>query len=415
MCVAPTVRLAAVSMYLQLIDFQNMRLALLALSSACLLAAADPVPLFNGKDLTGWRMLGPGRFTVEDGMLKTEGGMGLLFYTGQKVGNQTLRVVFKTTGDHDNSGVFIRMAEPPVDEWWAVNNGYEVQIDAAGDDWHCTGAIYSISKVSKRTQKPKGEWNTLDVQFDGPTTRVTLNGELVNEYKEGQPVPERKQWFEPARGRRPDMGYIGLQNHDRNTTVYFKEVSLIDGNATSIADYKTLSQFDRDRILAAYAGSGQMVLDAVAGLTTEQWNYKAAPDRWSIAEVLEHLVLAEQTIFNFALTGLSSTVAAPETPVKDEELIARAKDRSQKATAPEILKPSGKWKAGQDLVSEFKLRRNYNEIWLRDTAQNLRGHYLKTPTGSVLSVYQMLVFVPAHTERHLQQILEVKNSPNFPK
>ena len=254
-----------------------MRLALVSAFSVCLLAAAEPVPLFNGKDLTGWRMLGPGRFTVEDGMLKTEGGMGLLWYTGQKVGNQTLRVVFKTTGDHDNSGVFIRMPDAPIDERWAVNYGYEVQIDAGGDDWHCTGAIYSISKVSKRAQKPKGEWNTLEVQFEGPTTRVTLNGEVVNEYKEGQPVPERKQWFEPVRGPRPDSGYIGLQNHDKTTTVYFKEVSLIGGTATPVSDYKTLSQFDRDKILAAYSGSGKMVLDAVAGLSTEQWNYKTRP------------------------------------------------------------------------------------------------------------------------------------------
>ena len=208
-----------------------------------------------------------------------------------------------------------------------------MQIDAGGDDWHCTGAIYSISKVSKRAQKPKGEWNTLEVQFEGPTTRVTLNGELVNEYKEGQPVPERKQWFEPVRGPRPDSGYIGLQNHDKTTTVYFKEVSLIGGTATPISDYKTLSQFDRDKILAAYSGSGKMVLDAVAGLSTEQWNYKPGPDRWSVAEVLEHLVLAEQTIFAWGQMGLSSNLAAPETPVKDEDIVTGTRDRSHKASA----------------------------------------------------------------------------------
>ena len=67
------------------------------------------------------------------------------------------------------------------------------------------------------------------------------------------------------------------------------------------------------------------------------------------------------------------------------------------------------------MVGEFKLRRNYSEIWLRDTAQNLRGHYVKAPTGTILSVYQVMLIVPAHTERHLEQILEVKNSPDFPK
>src|SRR5205807_2317492 len=63
--------------------------------------------LFNGKDMTGWQHVGPGRFTFEDGMLKTEGGMGLLVYTPKPFGNTTIRVVFKTSGQSDNSGVYI--------------------------------------------------------------------------------------------------------------------------------------------------------------------------------------------------------------------------------------------------------------------------------------------------------------------
>ncbi len=197
---------------------------------ACLAWAASAAPaeqLFNGKDLTGWKMVGPGRFTVENGMLKTEGGMGLLYYTGRKVGNATLRVVFKTTGARDNSGVFIRLPEEPKDPWFGVHNGYEVQIDAAGDEWHSTGALYSLSKVSARNQKPAGEWNTMDIQIKGQTTTVFLNGMKVNEFVGNQPVPERKQWYEPVRGPRPDEGYIGLQNHDGRSTVYFKEISVL--------------------------------------------------------------------------------------------------------------------------------------------------------------------------------------------
>jgi len=198
----------------------------LALAASLLPAAGDFHPLFNGKDLTGWKMTGPGEFVVEDGMLKTVGGMGLLYYTPRKFGNCVLRVVFKTATDHANSGVIIRLPEPPPDPWYGVHNGYEVQIDAGGDEWHSTGAIYSISKVTSRQQKPKGEWNTMDIEIRGPLTRVWVNGVLVNEFQEGQPVPERKQWFEPIRGPRPGSGYIGLQNHDRNSTVYFKEVSV---------------------------------------------------------------------------------------------------------------------------------------------------------------------------------------------
>jgi hypothetical protein len=81
----------------------------IAVLAGSLSFASAAEQLFNGKDLSGWKMVGPGRFVVEDGMLKTEGGMGLLYYTGKKFGDTTLRVVFKTNGQRDNSGVFIRL------------------------------------------------------------------------------------------------------------------------------------------------------------------------------------------------------------------------------------------------------------------------------------------------------------------
>lgn len=203
------------------------RLALFLLLACALLPAQQGFrPLFNGKDLSGWKHVGPGSFTVEDGMLKTIGGMGLLYFEQEKFGNCLLRVVYKTASGHANSGVVIRLPEPPPDPWFAVHNGYEVQIDAGGDEWHSSGAIYSISRVSSRQQKPKGEWNVMEIELRGPVTRVTLNGVAVNEYREGSPVPPRKMWFEPVRGPRPDSGYFGLQNHDPNSTVYFREVSV---------------------------------------------------------------------------------------------------------------------------------------------------------------------------------------------
>jgi hypothetical protein len=200
--------------------------ALVLVAAAGLCAGAGRKQLFNGKDLTGWEMTGPGRFVVENGMMKTEGGMGLLYYKPAKFGNQTIRVVFKTASPRANSGVIIRLPEEPSDPWYGVHNGYEVQIDAAGDDWHSTGAVYSLSPVTRRTQKPQGEWNVMEIQLDGPVTRIKLNGELVNVFDPSKPVPPRKQWFEPVRGPRPDAGYIGLQNHDGNSTVYFKEISV---------------------------------------------------------------------------------------------------------------------------------------------------------------------------------------------
>jgi len=203
-----------------------MRTLILVTLSAALAWGAEWKQLFNGQDLAGWRMAGPGRFVVQGGLMKTEGGMGLLYYAGEKFGNATIRVVYKVTDARSNSGVFIRLPEPPPDAWYGVHNGYEVQIDAAGDEWHTTGALYSLTKVAKRPQKPAGEWNTMDILLQGQKTTVVLNGETINEFAGNQRVPERKQWFEPVRGPRPDFGYIGLQNHDARSTVHFREVSV---------------------------------------------------------------------------------------------------------------------------------------------------------------------------------------------
>jgi hypothetical protein len=204
-------------------------------------AESERQQLFNGKDLDGWEHIGPGRVYVEDGLMKTEGGMGLLWYTREKLGDCTLRLVFRTTGPDDNSGVFIRIPKPPRDPWQAVNWGYEVQIleswpesyersehqKTKGDDWHTTGAIYSISPATKQPQKPAGEWNTMEIVLDGDRTVVSLNGEKVNDYLEGTKVPVRAHDYEPIRGPRPREGYIGIQNHHKPQTVHYKEISVV--------------------------------------------------------------------------------------------------------------------------------------------------------------------------------------------
>jgi hypothetical protein len=182
--------------------------------------------LFNGRDLTGWEMVGDGSFVVEDGALKTQGGMGLLWYTGSKFGDSTLRVVYRVSRVEDNSGVFVRIAEPPPDAWYAVHHGYEVQILATGDEWHRTGCIYSITRALADAQKPPGEWNVMDIAMRGARVDVTLNGVLVTTFDPAQPVPPRRFDYEPERGPRPEYGYVGLQNHDADSVVYFREVSV---------------------------------------------------------------------------------------------------------------------------------------------------------------------------------------------
>ena len=188
--------------------------------------AAARQHLFNGRDLSGWRMSGPGGFVVEDGALKTQGGMGLLWYTEAKVGNAVLRVVYRVSREEDNSGVFIRIDNVPPNPWYAVHHGYEVQILATAGEWHRSGCIYSLSRALARAQKPPGQWNVMEIAMRGQEVEVTLNGTLVTTFDPAGELPPRRLVYEPERSPRPEFGYIGLQNHDDESVVYFREVSV---------------------------------------------------------------------------------------------------------------------------------------------------------------------------------------------
>lgn len=187
--------------------------------------------LFDGKNFGDWEHVGPGRFVVEDGLLKTEGGMGLLWYKKQKFGDCVLRVVYKTTRQGDNSGVYVRIAEPPADPWYAVHHGYEVQIadSKGGSPYRVSGAVYSFAKAEARPTKPAGEWNALEITLRGDRIETSINGVRVADFNPADPVPElspRGGMGDPEPGSRPKSGYIGLQNHDGDCVVYFKEVSV---------------------------------------------------------------------------------------------------------------------------------------------------------------------------------------------
>lgn len=194
-------------------------------------SSGDWKQLFDGKDLHGWKHVGKGSMTVENGEIHTRGGMGLLYWTGGKVGNCVIRVVYRMRDENDNSGVFIRIPSEPTEPWMPVNKGYEVQIDnhperGGEDDYHVTGTLYSLTKPLAKPGKPGPEWNTMEITLDGPRTLVQVNGQKVTDYTEGEPVPPKKLDFEPERGRRPDMGYFGLQNHGDHDVVFFKEVAI---------------------------------------------------------------------------------------------------------------------------------------------------------------------------------------------
>lgn len=168
------------------------------------------IELFNGKDSTGWRHIGPGSFVVEDGALVTKGGMGLLYYEDRKFKNFTLEIEWKVNHKCNNSGIFVRFPEKSDDPMYSVNNGYEIQIcdcDKNGLMYE-TGAIYSFHPAAKIASKDAGEWNLYQITVVGQHYTIVLNGEKVNEFD----------------GERGLEGYIGLQNHDPISRASFRHV-----------------------------------------------------------------------------------------------------------------------------------------------------------------------------------------------
>jgi hypothetical protein len=199
-------------------------------------------PLFAGTlDKDSWTHIGEGKFVLEDGILRTHEGMGLLVYTKEKLGDCQIHVVFKSDDARDNAGVYVRIdpddkgkqrlksdAEKEQGPWWAVHHGYEVQICDASDPLHRTGAIYSLAKSAYVPKKKPGEWKTMVITLKGNLILVDIDGKRVTTFDPAsKDNPPRKEWYEPKREpKRPRKGYIGLQNHDPGDVVYYKEVSV---------------------------------------------------------------------------------------------------------------------------------------------------------------------------------------------
>jgi hypothetical protein len=186
----------------------------------------------------------------------------LLVYKKERLGNCQIRVVFKTKDARSNAGVYVRIddgilkqvstpgaefdrdaagkispasmekmkssAEREEGPWFAVHRGYEVQITDAGDSWHRTGSIYSLAPSSAVSKKAPDEWKTMLITLAGTRILVDLDGQRITTLDTASPnLPPRQQWHEPKREpKRPEAGYIGLQNHDPGDVVWFKEVSV---------------------------------------------------------------------------------------------------------------------------------------------------------------------------------------------
>ena len=181
--------------------------------------------------------------------------------------------------------------------------------------------------------------------------------------------------------------------------------SLTDDERKKALDYLKLTQ--------------DKFLDSIRGLSEEQWKFKPAPDRWSVAEVAEHIGISETTIFGMITGQVMKSPADPSKRAgakgKEDQIFKMIPDRTTKAQAPEILKPVGRWADRDSLTKEFKKNRETAIEFVKTTKEPLRDHFGPNPVFTELDAWQWILFMAAHSERHTAQINEVKADPKFPK
>lgn len=157
---------------------------------------------------------------------------------------------------------------------------------------------------------------------------------------------------------------------------------------------------------------------SVTGLMPAQWTFKPAPDRWSIFEVTEHIASVETGTCRLMSGRLFSRPATEqqkaETQGKDEQIVARLRDRSRPMEAPELVRPTGRWPSPAGAIETFQETREQMIALLRSVPHNLRDYCAPHPLMGTLDGYQWVVFVVAHLDRHIVQVDEIKRTPGFP-
>ncbi len=178
-----------------------------------------------------------------------------------------------------------------------------------------------------------------------------------------------------------------------------------------------ISKSDREFGASVLNAGRKLFLDSLAGLSDAQANFKPAPDKWSIAEVAEHVALSETFIFQASEAAMKSPAREKlADPSKlDQKILAALPNRTVKATAPEPLRPQNHFKSLPETVAAFKTSRDAHIKYVEETQDALREHFYKHSAFGDLDAFEWILYISAHTDRHVAQILEVKASPEFPK
>ncbi|MCO4293910.1 DinB family protein [Solitalea sp. MAHUQ-68] len=205
------------------------------------------------------------------------------------------------------------------------------------------------------------------------------------------------------------------------TNLSFQKLLTILFIAASISfssNAQELSKQEKDYALKLLKSTREKFLSEIKNLTPEQWNFKADSTRWSIAECAEHITVSEETLFGLVTKIMADSANADkqaEVKIKTDDLVKKIEDRSVKAKAPEMLKPTHRWKTEAELIAQFEADRQKTIDYVKNANSDLHTHLMQQPAFGYLDAYQWLVLLAAHSARHTAQIEEVKTLPGYPK
>ncbi len=205
----------------------------------------------------------------------------------------------------------------------------------------------------------------------------------------------------------------------RQTLILITLLLAVNLLATAQTPETKMSQEDRAKALKWLDESNAQTIAAVEKLSDVQWSFKAAPEKWSVGEVVEHIMLAEGTLFAQMEKALAAPVIADwaaKTKGKADFIERVMVKRQGKAQAPEAIVPTGEIPRAE-LMAKLKAARAKTRQFATKTEDEMHSHTTDHvfPVFNTLSAYQWLIYIPLHNIRHNQQIEEVKANANFPK
>jgi hypothetical protein len=179
-----------------------------------------------------------------------------------------------------------------------------------------------------------------------------------------------------------------------------------------------LTAQEREKAITFLKETELGVSDAVKDLNEAQLTFKPAAEKWSIEECVKHIAAAETNLWAMVDESLSQT-ANPEKRARikftDADLIKAVEDRSHKSTTFAALEPANSpYKTLVEALTAFKTNREKLIAYVENTGDDLRNHVAVTPIGTY-DAYQFILLISAHSNRHTQQIEEVKMAIDYPK